>query len=157
VYSWHDPRLLDPEGFYSFQDQGIQRFSYELVTHGGDWREAQPARRAIELGSPVRAMLESFHEGEFGPEHSYASDGAGQVMVTAIKGSEDVAADGSTDLIVRAVETTGAAASVSIDLPLVGRTLDLDFGPSQIRTFRVPKDPAAAAVEVNLVEWPIEQ
>ena len=64
VYSWHDPRLLDPDGIYSFQDQGIQRFSYELVPHAGDYRAAQPARRAAELGSPVRAMLESFHPGE---------------------------------------------------------------------------------------------
>ena len=69
VYSWHDPRLLDPEGIYSFQDQGIQRFSYELVPHAGDYRAAQPARRAVELGSSMRAMLESFHAGEL-PQQS---------------------------------------------------------------------------------------
>ena len=78
-------------------------------------------------------------------------------MVTAIKGSEDATESrGGADLIVRAVETTGGAASVSIELPIVGRTLDLEFGPSQIRTFRVPLDPAEPTVEVDLVEWPIE-
>ncbi|PJJ71295.1 alpha-mannosidase [Diaminobutyricimonas aerilata] len=155
VYSWHDPRLLDPEGFYSFQDQGIQRFSYELVAHDGDWRAAQPARRAAVLGAPVRAQLESFHDGELPAQLSFAADGGGQVMVTAIKGSEDPAADGSADLIVRAVETTGAAASARIELPLVGRTLEADFGPSQIRTFRVPVDPDAPVVEVDLLEFPL--
>lgn len=157
VYSWHDPRLLDPNGFYSFQDQGTQRFSYELVTHAGDWRDAQPTRRAALLGSPVRAMLESSHEGEMPRSHSFAGDGNGQVMVTAIKGSEDATESrGRADVIVRAVEVTGAAASVTIDLPFVERSLELEFGPSQIRTFRVPLDPNLPVVEVNLLEWPIE-
>jgi alpha-mannosidase len=153
VYSWHDPRLLDPEGFYSFQDQGIQRFSYELVTHAGDWRTAQPTRRATLLGSPVRAQLESSHDGALPPRHSFASDGGGSVVVTAIKGSEDaVAGRGGADLIVRAVETSGIATAVVIDLPIIGRTLELDFGPNQLRTFRVPAD--GEPVEVDLVEWP---
>ncbi|MCU1441272.1 MAG: alpha-mannosidase [Rhodoglobus sp.] len=156
VYSWHDPRLLDPEGFYSFQDQGIQRFSYELVPHAGDWRAAQPARRALLAGAPVRAMLESFHPGDLPRRHSFASDGGGAVLVTAIKGSEDPAADGGADLIVRAVETTGAPGRASIELPLVGRTLDLEFGANQIRTVRVPKDPAAQVVDVDLLEWPLD-
>ena len=87
VYSWHDPRLLDPEGIYSFQDQGVQRFSYELVPHAGDWRTADPIRRALVLGNPVRAMQESFHDGALPPVHSFAGDGGGAVMVTALKGT----------------------------------------------------------------------
>jgi alpha-mannosidase len=154
VYSWHDPRLLDPDGYYSFQDQGIQRFSYELVTHGGDWRLAQPIRRAALLGSPVRAQLESSHEGTLPTTASFASDGGGSVVVTAIKGSEDaVAGAGGADLIVRAVETAGVATSAVIELPLVGRSLTLDFSPNQLRTFRVPRQ--GEPVEINLVEWPI--
>ncbi len=156
VYSWHDPRLLDPDGFYSFQDQGIQRFSYELVAHDGDWRTAQPTRRAALLGSPVRAMLESSHPGELAPHHSFASDGGRAVVVTAIKGSEDAADSAAgADLIVRAVETTGRPATARIELPVVDRVLELDFTPNQLRTFRVPLDPSADVVEVNLVEWPI--
>ena len=157
VYSWHDPRLLEEDGIYSFQDQGIQRFSYELVAHAGDWRAVQPTRRATLLGSPVRAMLESFHDGALPGEHSFASDGGGQVMITALKGSEDESdAAGGADLIVRAVETTGQAGHARIDLPLAGRTLDYDFGASQLRTFRVPTDPGAPVVEVDLIEWPLE-
>ena len=92
VYSWHDPRLLDPEGVYSFQDQGIQQFRVELIPHSGDWRTAQPTRRAAVLGQPVRAQLESFHEGALPARHSFADDGGEAVLVTAIKGSEDAAA-----------------------------------------------------------------
>jgi len=155
VYSWHDPRLLSEESIYSFQDQGVQRFSYRLIA-GSDWSESSPSRVAAELGQPVRAMLESFHDGDLPSAQSFLSDGDGQVMITAIKGSEDPSdASGGADLIVRAVETTGKPATAEFDLSILGRRISLDFGPNQIRTFRVPADPDADIVEVNLVEWPI--
>lgn len=147
VFSWHDPRLLDEGSFYSYQDQGIQRFSYELVPHAGDWRTAQPTRRAALLGSRVRAQFESFHDGDLPTSRSFASDGGGPVMITAFKGTEDV-----TDAaIVRAVETTGSSASVTIEV--LGRTIEASFGPSQLRTFLVPQD--GDVVEVDLLERPL--
>ncbi|RLK25254.1 alpha-mannosidase [Micromonospora sp. M71_S20] len=154
VYSWHDPRQLDPDGFYSYQDQGIQSFRYLLVPHGGDWRQAGLFRRAAELGAPVRAMLESFHRGPLPAQQSYLSDGGDQVMVTAVKGHED--GGGAPDLIVRAVETTGRPARVRIDLPVLGRVIEADFGPSQLRTFRVPVD-GGAVREVDLIEWDLAE
>jgi alpha-mannosidase len=154
VYSWHDPRTLDPEGFYSFQDQGTQSFSYLLVPHGGDWREAAPSRRAAELGSPMRAMLESFHPGTLPRRLSFATDNAGPVMVTALKGAEDDTP--GTDLIVRAVETTGRPGRARIDLPVLGRVIEADFGPSQIRTFRVPAD-GGDVRETDLIEWDLPE
>jgi alpha-mannosidase len=154
VYSWHDPRLLDPDGIYSFQDQGIQRFSYELVPHAGDWRTAEPTRRSVLLGSPVRAMQESSHDGALPAEHSFASDGGGTVMVTAVKGTEDATdGPGGADLVVRAVETRGEPGRSRIQI--AGRVIAEDFGPSQIRTFVVPADPAAPLREVDLVERPL--
>jgi alpha-mannosidase len=150
VYSWHDPRRLDPDGFYTYQDQGVQSFRYLLVPHGGDWRTAGLPRRAAELGSSVRGMLESFHNGPLPAGQSYLSDGGGPVMVTAIKGGEDGGA--TPDLIVRAVETTGRPARVPIEVPLLGRAFTVDFGPYQIRTFRVPLD-GGAVREVDLIEW----
>jgi alpha-mannosidase len=156
VYSWHDPRLLDDDDVYSYQDQGIQRFSYELVPHGGDYREGQPARRAVLLGSPVRAMLESFHDGALPSAQSFAADG-GTVQVTALKGSEDaVDVPGTADLIVRAVETGGEPAAARIELPVAGRVIEADFRAYEVKTFRVPVDPAGAITEVDLVERPIE-
>ncbi|KAA9149178.1 alpha-mannosidase [Microbacterium lushaniae] len=157
VYSWHDPRLLDPDGVYSFHDQGVQRFSLELIPHDGDWRAAQPTRRAAVLGSPVRAQLESFHAGDLPPRRSFVDDGAGAVMVTAVKGSEDVPDAAVADLIVRAVETRGVPGSARIALPIVDRVIEGEFRPHQVRTFRIPLDPAAAIVEVDLLEWPLDE
>lgn len=156
VYAWHDPRLLDGDDVYSYQDQGVQRFSYELVVHDGDRRAADPTRRAAVLGSPVRAMLESFHAGRLSRTGSFASDRGGPVLVTALKGTEDPTdGPGGTDLVVRAVETRGEPGTARIDLPLVGRTLEAEFGPYQLRTFVVPADPAAPVREVDLVERPL--
>ena len=153
VYSWHDPRVLEP-GDHVYQDQGLQKFRYLLVPHAGDWREADLMRRSAELGSPVRAMLESFHDGPLPDRFSFAGDDGGPVVITALKGSEDDGADGA-ELVVRAVETTGRPARARIDLPLAGRTLEAEFGAGQIRTFAVPRDGAAPIVETDLIEWPL--
>ena len=154
VFSWHDPKLLDPDGIYRHQDLGTQRFSYELVPHGGDWRAADPSRRARVLIAPVRAMQESSHAGPLPRAASFVDDGADAVMITAIKGSEDPSEDDAlgAELIVRAVETRGTRARARIALPVVGRVLEADFDPYQIRTFRVPADPALPVIPVDLLE-----
>ncbi|WP_460978992.1 glycoside hydrolase family 38 C-terminal domain-containing protein, partial [Pseudactinotalea suaedae] len=152
VYSWHDPRLLDPEGLYTFQDQGTQRFSYLMAPHAGDHHEVEPTRRGQELGQAPRAMLESSHDGHLPLTHSFVDDRGGPVMVTAVKGAEDPGEAGD-DLIVRAVETRGASARASIALPLLDRTLEAEWGPYQLRTFRVRAD--GEPVEVDLLELPL--
>ncbi|HEX8488315.1 MAG TPA: glycoside hydrolase family 38 C-terminal domain-containing protein, partial [Propionibacteriaceae bacterium] len=158
VYSWHDPKTLDPEKYYTYQDQGLQRFRYLLVPHAREWRAAGLTRRAAELGAPVRAMLESAHPGPLPTQQSYVDDGGGPVMITAVKGSEDAPTarptSGAGDLIVRAVETTGSPVDAELALPLLGRTVTASFGPHQLRTFRVPADVTEAVSEVNLLEWP---
>lgn len=155
VYSWHDPRLLDEDGVYSYQDQGRQQFQYELVPHDGDWRDRDPIRRAATLGSPLRAMNEAAHAGTLPPQSSFVSDGGGGVMVTAIKGSEDATdSPGTADIIVRAVETRGEHTVSAIDLPLLGRTIAEPFSPYQLRTFRVPAHGTEAIQEIDLIEWP---
>jgi alpha-mannosidase len=150
VYSWHDPRRLDSDGLYSYTDQGIQEFRYAIVPHAGDWRQPAVLRRSAELAASVRAMLESFHGGVLPDRLSFAGDDGGPVMITALKGSEDDDA-----LIVRAAETTGRAGTARLELPVTGRVLEAEFGPDQIRTFRVPTDLGEPVTEVDLVEWPL--
>jgi alpha-mannosidase len=152
LYAWHDPKVFDSDGIYEYLDQGSQAFTYYLVPHAGDWRAAGIVRLAAELNQPAFALLESYHPGTLPAQASYASDGEDAVVVTVLKASED----GDGDLVVRAYESTGLRADVSIELPLVGRRVDADFGPYEIKTFRVPRDPGAPVVESNLLEWPEE-
>jgi alpha-mannosidase len=106
-------------------------------------------RLAAELNQPPFALLESYHRGDLPQRASYAADGAGDVVVTVIKEAED--GDGS--LVVRAYEAAGRASRATIELPLVGRTVEADFAPHEIKTFKVARDPGAAVAETSLLEW----
>jgi alpha-mannosidase len=149
VYAWHHPRVLDdPTGRYEYLDQGRQDFVYRLVPHAGDWRAARTVRLAAELNQAPFPLIESYHAGDLPPEASYASDDGGDVVVGVVKAAED-----GNAVIVRAYESAGRAAASRIDLPLVDRTIEAQFGPAEIKTFRVPLDPASPIVETNLLEW----
>jgi alpha-mannosidase len=148
AYAWHEPKELDEDGIYDYLDQGRQEFTLRLVPHAGDWREAGTVRLAAELNQPPFPLLESFHAGPLPAASSFVSDGAGSVIVTVLKRAEDD--DG--DLIVRAYESAGRATRATIELPLIDRTIDADFGPTEIKTFRVPRD-GAPIVETSLLEW----
>jgi alpha-mannosidase len=148
VWAWHDPRELEQDGDYEYMDQGRQNFVVRLVPHAGDWREADVPRLAAELNQPPFALIETFHDGALPQRESFASDGGGDVLVTVLKRSEDDDA-----LVVRAYESSGRAARITIELPLVDRRIEADFGAHEIKTFRVPRDPAAPVEETNLLEW----
>ena len=92
-----------------------------------------------------RAMLESFHEGELPGRVFWASAEPASVLVTAIKTAEY-----SDDLIVRAVETSGAATEAVIELPVAGTTIRATMPAHALRTWRVPA--GGPAVEVDLLE-----
>jgi alpha-mannosidase len=147
VWAWHDPRELEEGGDFEYMDQGRQRFRVRLVPHGGDWRDAGVVRLAAELTQPAFAMLESYHEGTLPAERSFADDGGGSVVVTVLKGAED--GDG---YVVRGYESAGRGADATIELPLLGRRLDLRFGASEIKTVRVPRDPSQPVRESDLLE-----
>jgi alpha-mannosidase len=148
AYAWHEPKELDENGIYDYLDQGRQEFTLRLVPHEGDWRSAGTVRLAAELNQPVFPLLESFHAGPLPPSTSFVSEGDGSVIVTVLKRAEDD--DG--DLVVRAYESAGRATSATIELPFLDRRIDADFGATEIKTFRVPRD-GGPIVETSLLEW----
>ena len=150
IYAHHDPYVPDPDRPYSYLDQGIQRFTYALVPHEGPWERAGVVRLAAELNAPPQALIETFHAGRLPRSASHAEIDAANVMLTVVKQVED---EDSDDLIVRAYETTRNATTTTIRLPLIGREWEATFGPAEIKTFRVPRDPARPIVETNLLEW----
>jgi alpha-mannosidase len=147
VWAWHDPRELEPEGDFEYMDQGRQRFRIRLVPHAGDWRDAGVVRLAAELNQPPFALLESYHDGPLAPQASYMDDGGGDVVATVLKRAEDGDA-----FIVRAYETSGRARRAVIELPVLGRTIDAEFGANEIKTFRIPRDAAEPVAETDLLE-----
>jgi len=58
---YREPFVPEPHGDYSFVDQGIQRFTYVLLPHTGDWPDGWAVRRVAELNQPAVAMIETYH------------------------------------------------------------------------------------------------
>ncbi|HVX45911.1 MAG TPA: glycoside hydrolase family 38 C-terminal domain-containing protein [Mycobacteriales bacterium] len=147
VYAWHDPRQLEADGAFSYQDQGVQEFGYLLVPHAGDREAADVVRTTAQFLMPARSMMESFHDGPLAPSASFLDGGAGSVVITAVKAAEDA----SADTIVRAVESAGHPASARIDV--LDRSIEADFGAHEIKTFRVPAAADQPVVETDLLEF----
>jgi alpha-mannosidase len=151
IYAHHLPIVPDPNGLYSFIDQGIQHFSYSLVPHGGSWEDAGIVRRAAELNARPITLLETFHAGgSLPPRNSYVGVDRENIVVSTIKQAED-----GQDVIVRAYETAQVSTDVTISLPHLDRTITARFGPCEIKTFRVPIDPDQPITETNLLGDPV--
>ena len=158
IYAHHDPLVPDPDGVYRHIDQGPLGFSYALVPHAGSWQDAELLRRAGELGHRPIPLVETYHAGPLPLRASGVRVDGAAVAIAVLKAPEEDGADGggaTGDLVVRCVETSGAGGPARIDLASWGRIIEARFGPLEIKTFRVPRDPAAAIVELDLIERPI--
>ena len=101
------PTSPDPEA-----DQGKHHFSYSLYPHAGDWKQALTVRRGYEFNYKLHAEQVLAHEGKLGAEHSYAAVDARNVVLTAMKKTEE--GDG---LLFRFYEWGGQSGNVAITLP----------------------------------------
>jgi len=148
AYANHIPAVLKPGGLYAYIDQGIQRFNYTLLPHTGSWETAGTVRRAAELNQfPITLYATCHSEGALPQSDSFIAVEPENVMVSVLKQAED-----GDDLVLRAYETNGTAARATILLPKWGREIKIDFGPYEIKTFRVPRDPVKQVKETNLLE-----
>lgn len=147
IYAHHDPYVPEPDGIYSYIDQGMQQFTYVLLPHRGDWRAAQTVRRAAELNQRPIALFESGHAGTLPLAASFVEIEGKSVALGAIKHAED-----GNGLIVRCYETNGTSARAHIRLRGWSREIDAEFGPCEIKTFLVPIALDDPVREVNMLE-----
>ena len=68
------------------------------------------------------------------------------MIVAVVKRSEDDDA-----LVVRAYESAGRPEQVEIQV--LDRSFEAAFGPAEIKTFRVPRNPDDPVAEIDLLEW----
>ena len=146
VFAQHDPRKLQPNGEYIWQDQGEQTFRMLLLPHAGAWQDAGVVRLAEELTAPVPVLYQGIHPGNRPLSASFLSVDAPNVVVSVVKKGED-----GDDLIIRCYETAGRPTKASLDLGLVKRRWTGTFRPLEIKTLRVPL--AGGEIrEVNVLE-----
>ena len=148
VYAHHDPHVPESWDGLSFQDQGRQRFGYALLPHAGGWEEAGTARHAAELNQPPVAIIDTGHRGTLPLSGSFFAVDPPSVVVSGLKGAEA----GGGAAVLRLVETAGVATRARVDLGAWGRTFDVDLGPFEVRTYRVPAAAAEPIVETDLLE-----
>ena len=143
IYCFHDPAVVDARKRYEFTDQGVQRFTYALLPHGGDWREGDVVRQAQQVNQPCLVREEPAHKGKLAACYSFAS-AEGSVIIEVVKRHEDGDA-----VVLRAYETAGR--ETLSELKLAGVSLGtLQFRPCEIKTLVVDSD---GVREVNLLEW----
>jgi alpha-mannosidase len=146
VYAHHNPRKLEPNGEYLWQDQGEQTFRILLLPHAGAWQDAGIVRRAEELTAPVPVLYQGIHSGTRPPSASFLSVDVSNVVVSVVKKSED-----GDDLIVRCYEAAGRSVRATLDLGLVNRRWTGTFRALEIKTLRVPRN-GGEIREVNVLE-----
>ncbi len=148
AYANHSPAVLEPDGLYAFIDQGIQRFRYAMLPHAGSWETARTVQAAAELNQRPFALIGAYHpDGALPQADTFIAVEPENVVVTVLKQAED--GDG---LIVRAFETIGAATKATIRLPKWERVIEADFGPSEIKTFHVPRAAGQPVTTRDLLE-----
>ncbi len=101
------PTSPDPDA-----DRGHHHFAYSLYPHTGDWKQALTVRRGYEFNYRLRAMQVDAHEGKMPTEYSFASTGAENVVLTAMKKTEDGDA-----LLLRFYEWAGKSGDIELTVP----------------------------------------
>jgi alpha-mannosidase len=152
IYAHHTPVVPDPERSYPYMDQGMQKFTYTLLPHDGSWEDAGTVRKASELNQRPVILVTTYHPGPLPQTDSYVQVNRENLIVSVIKKAED-----NDDLILRVYETAGVRTWGMITLPCFNRMIEARFGPCEIKTFRVPKDPLQPVTETNLLEWSEEK
>jgi alpha-mannosidase len=108
--------LRSPTWPDSEADRGHHHFSYSLYPHDGDWKRALTVRRGFEFNYKLSAMQVDSHEGSLTDAHSFVGLKQENVVLTAIKKTED--GDG---ILLRFYEWAGKAGEVQVSVP-VGAT-----------------------------------
>lgn len=101
------PTWPDPDA-----DQGEHHFHYALYPHAGTWKDALTVRHGWEYDYPLQAVVTTAHAGTLPAEHSFASVGPVNIVLTAVKKAED-----ANGLIFRAYEWAGKETTAEFHVP----------------------------------------
>ncbi|MBR2875994.1 MAG: alpha-mannosidase [Clostridia bacterium] len=136
-----------PEANFDFTDEGMNRFSYGIYLHNGEAESSEVVKEAHIFNNNVAVVPESYHKGPLDPTDSFMYTDCDNVLITAVKRSED----GSGDLIIRLYETKGEERTRGM---LMSKLFDngfwFDISKHEVKTFRVRKD--LTVLETNFLE-----
>ena len=126
--------------FCEYADLGESRFAYTLFPFS---TEADAARRTVSLCTPLTVVTETFHKGSLPTSFSGLSVSEENILVTAVKPSED-----GNGIVVRLNETAGR--DTTAQLTLFGTAYTIAMPHHGVKTLLV-KD--GTVIETNFMEW----
>jgi alpha-mannosidase len=142
------PRFLQP--FVRREkctDQGLHSFSYVLIPHKGNWRNAETVRKGFEFNNPLLVLTESRHPGILPAQASFLEIRPSNVVAVSFKKAED-----SDDLILRFYETDGKESIAEIRLPWHKFSRSIPLKPFEIKTLKFSFNSQKEAVSVKEVD-----
>ena len=144
--------LRSPSSPDPHADEGEHEFTYSLFPHAAKAENTNTVHNGYELNTRLVAVQTASHPGELPAEYSFVRIAPENLIVTAIKQSED-----AKDMIIRFYELAGRKTSARITTPagatgvvetnlmeeesakakFDGSTVTLDVNPNEIKTLRV--------------------
>jgi alpha-mannosidase len=141
------PTWPDPDA-----DEGRHHFTYSFYPHAGDWKQADTVRQGYQLNYKLIAMQVDAHQGELPSSWSFAQLAPANLVLTALKKTED-----SDALLFRFYEFAGMRGTATLTLshpfgqafetnlvetqgqPLkkTDNQISIPFGPYEIKTVKV--------------------
>ena len=136
IYCDHS-RMRSSESNYT--DQGEHEFYYALLPATTQER-ARIFQKALAFNTLPTVILENHHEGKLPLIYKGIAVSADNIVVSALKKSED-----GTGYVLRAYECAGVQTSAVIDCKDLAK-VETDFAPYEIKTFFICKDKQAEEV-----------
>lgn len=143
-------------------------FDYALFPHIGTWKDARLVQRGLEFNRPLLALKTGVHRGYLPKRLSFVTVSAANVIVSNVKAAEPLPNNIGEEIVVRVYEssgweTTDVEIRTAFDIESVtevnlieeeapgsgvsvgrdGRSIRLDMGPFEIKTFRINWKPLA--------------
>ena len=116
-----------------FLDQGQQEFEYILAPCENEFTDV--VKKAEVLNMPLKLYLETHHKGELPPVYSGLDVSVDNVLVQAMKYSED-----GKKIVLRTFECAGKETDAEIDLKILDVKCKFSWKPQEIKTISIDID-----------------
>ena len=123
----------------NYTDQGVHEFYYALLP-ATTTEKARIFKRALAFNTAPTVILENHHEGKLPLTYSAINVSAENIIVSALKKSED-----GEGYVLRAYECAGEKTAVNIDCKDLAK-VETTFSPYEIKTFFIHKDKSVEEV-----------
>ena len=168
----YSPKTNGNYDYQAYQDLGHHVFTYSIIGHQGELRNADAAKQALALNSKLKSFVSTKHQGLLCNSFSFLSSDNDQVFVRALKRAE-----ASDEYVVRVYEMGGkqtqrATLTFASDIAeateadgtektkgtasFSGKGLQVEIKPFSVKTFKVKlKNENRQKMEVDAYMLPL--